>query len=243
MRQIAEMLQQAKHVIVFTGAGMSTESGLPDFRSPNRGLWTQFNPDELANLDALKHNTEEFIDFYRARLQAVTDYTPHKGHRILAEWEHKGIISGIITQNVDGFHHDAGSQNVMELHGTFRKFYCHDCHKEYDRQAFLDGKSTCHVCGGIIRPGIVLFGETLPTETFYRADDETMKADLFIVFGSSLNVTPANTFPAHAKQNGAHIIIVNREATPFDDYADHIIQDKRIGEVLTGVHEHLFNET
>src|SRR5699024_12179924 len=113
MRQIAEMLQQAKHVIVFTGAGMSTESGLPDFRSPNRGLWTQFNPDELANLDALKHNTEEFIDFYRARLQAVTDYTPHKGHRILAEWEQKGNISRIITQQIEEFPHDARRQKDM----------------------------------------------------------------------------------------------------------------------------------
>lgn len=241
MKQIAKMMKQADHVVVFTGAGMSTESGLPDFRSPNRGLWTKFNPDELANVDALKYNTEEFIDFYRARLQAITDYAPHRGHRILAEWEKKGLIQGIMTQNVDGFHHDAGNHNVMELHGTFRKFYCHNCHKEYDRQAFLDGQSVCTECDGTIRPGIVLFGETLPTETFYQAEDETMKAELFIILGSSLNVAPANMFPAQARQNGAQIIIVNREPTPFDDHADYIIQDKRIGEVLTGVHEQLFH--
>src|SRR5699024_2827662 len=199
----------------------------------------QFNQDELANLAALKHNNEEFIDFYRARLQADTDYTPHKGHRILAEWEHKGIISGIITQNVDGFHHDAGNQNVMELHGTFRKFFCHHCHQSQEREAYLAGDIHCTNCGGLIRPGIVLFGEMLPQETFLQAESETMQADLFIVLGSSLTVSPANMFPQHAKRNGAKLVIVNREPTPFDSEADVVIQNRSIREVLEELNGHL----
>lgn len=236
MKEIANMLQQAEHTIIFTGAGMSTESGLPDFRSPS-GLWAKFNPDELANVDALKHNTEEFLAFYRERLQAIVDYGAHTGHRILADWEKNGLVQGVITQNVDGFHHDAGSKHVMELHGTFNKFYCNSCQKEYERIAFLEEDTICSDCGGVTRPGIVLFGETLPTDTFLEAEEETMKADLFIVLGSLLNVTPANMFPAQAKENGAKLLIVNREPTPFDDYADCTIQDKSIKEALIELRE------
>lgn len=239
MVELLDMLQNAEHTIVFTGAGMSTESGLPDFRSPGRGLWAKFNPDELANVNALQNNTEEFIDFYRARLEAIADYGQHAGHRILAKWENVGLVQGVITQNVDGFHHDAGSDNVMELHGTFQKFYCHSCGAEYDRQAFLDGKNACDHCGGVIRPGIVLFGETLARETFMKAEAETLKADLFIVLGSSLSVSPANMFPALAKENGASLVIVNREPTPFDDYADYIVRDKSIKQMLTACDEGL----
>src|SRR5699024_29723 len=183
--------------------GMSTESGLPDFRSTSRGLWKKFNPDELANVHALTHHTDEFIDFYRERLQAITHYKLHEGHHILGNWEKSDLIQGIITQNVDGFHRDAGNQNVMELHGSFRDFYCHSCHRKYTEKAFLEGQVTCRECGGIIRPGIVLFGETLPPETFYQAEHRTMQADLFIVLGSSLSVTPASLFPAQAHENGA----------------------------------------
>src|SRR5690625_2983923 len=132
MKEITDLLVSSKHTIIFTGAGMSTESGLPDFRSKSRGLWTKFNPDELANVNALHHNQKEFTDFYRFRLSEITKYQPHTGHKILGKWEATGVIQGIITQNVDGFHHDAGNKNVMELHGTFRKFYCHDCGKEQE---------------------------------------------------------------------------------------------------------------
>src|SRR5699024_1976355 len=124
LNNFADLLKSSKHTVVFTGAGMSTESGLPDFRSPSRGLWTKFNPNELANINALETNEEEFLEFYRYRLNDIKSISPHKGHYILAEWEREGLIDGIITQNVDGFHHDAGSENVMEIHGTFRSLYC-----------------------------------------------------------------------------------------------------------------------
>lgn len=239
MQQLLSLLKHSTYSIVFTGAGMSTESGLPDFRSESRGLWTKFNPDELANVQALEHNQEEFTDFYRFRLSEINKYKPHTGHHVLADWEKAGLIQGIITQNVDGFHHDAGSQNVMELHGTFRKFFCHNCRKPQQREAYLAGDVHCADCSGLIRPGIVLFGETLPQETFLQAETETMKADLFIVLGSSLTVSPANMFPQHAKQNGSKLVIINQEPTPFDSDADLVIRDHSIKEVLSELKERL----
>lgn len=228
---LLNLLASSTYTIVYTGAGMSTESGLPDFRSKSRGLWTKFNPDELANVNALVHNTKEFSEFYQYRLSEINKYKPHEGHFILGDWEKQGLIQGVITQNVDGFHSDAGSKNVMELHGSFRSLHCHSCGKETDRNAYLQGDFTCD-CGGTIRPGIVLFGESLPQETFLQAEKETMKADLFIVMGSSLSVSPANMFPLQAKENVAKLVIINREPTQFDTYADHLIQDQSIKELL-----------
>lgn len=241
MEQLANLVTESKYTIIYTGAGMSTESGLPDFRSKSRGLWEKFNPDELANVHALVHNQEEFTAFYQHRLADITKYEPHKGHIILGDWERNGLVKGIITQNVDGFHHDAGSKNVMELHGTFNSFHCHSCRKEHDRKAYLSGDAYCTDCGDIVRPGIVLFGESLPQDTFAKAEQETLQADLFIVLGSSLSVTPANMFPMLAKENGAKLIIVNREPTELDMLADRTIQDQNIKEVLVEVNK-LINE-
>src|SRR5699024_987330 len=116
-------MKASQRTVVFTGAGMSTESGLPDFRSASRGLWTKINPDELAKIDALKNNQKEFLEFYRYRLNDMKGIKPHKGHYILGKWEKNGIIDGIITQNVDGFHHQAGNENVKELHGHVTSLY------------------------------------------------------------------------------------------------------------------------
>lgn len=242
LEKFIDLLTNASYTIVFTGAGMSTESGLPDFRSKDRGLWEKFNPDELANVHALLHNTEEFTKFYQYRLSEVNKYQPHEGHKILAAWEKRGIIKGIITQNVDAFHSDAGSENVMELHGSFRTFHCHKCKKEFERAVYLDGVSTCDECGGTIRPGIVLFGENLPQHTFTKAEEEALQADLFIVLGSSLSVSPANMFPLVAKENGAKLIIVNREPTQYDSLADLVIQDKSIRQLLIEVDENLHDK-
>lgn len=235
MQDIINLIQSSSYTTIFTGAGMSTESGLPDFRSKNRGLWTKFNPDELANVVALENNFKEFNEFYQYRLKEIDKYQPHEGHYILGNWEKRGIIQGIITQNVDGFHQDAGNKNVMELHGTFRKFYCNRCHREHGRNEYLSGNYTCEYCDGPVRPGIVLFGEILPEDVFYKAEIETGKSDLFIVLGSSLTVTPANMFPMIAKEQGAKLVIVNREDTPMDMYADYIVQDRSIREFLVEV--------
>lgn len=239
MNKIVELIRSASYTIVFTGAGMSTESGLPDFRSKDRGLWTKFNPDELANVHALQDNFEEFTSFYQYRLREIDKYQPHEGHQILGNWEKRGLIKGIITQNVDGFHHDAGNQNVMELHGTFRRFFCNQCLRDQDREEYLNGKSHCKYCDGPVRPGIVLFGEMLPEDVFLQAEIETSKSDLFIVLGSSLTVTPANMFPLIATERGAKLIIVNREPTPMDMYADFIVHDKSIKEFLIMIEKEL----
>lgn len=230
---LKEWLKESQYAVVFTGAGMSTESGLPDFRS-SKGLWRKKDPSKLASTEALNNNVQEFIDFYRQRVLGVKEFRPHDGHFILADWEREGLIKSIITQNVDGFHQQAGSMRVAELHGTLQKLHCQSCGKEYSSEEYVNDKYYCQ-CGGILRPSIVLFGESLPEAAFQFAFQEAQKADLFIVLGSSLTVTPANQFPLIAKENGAKLVIINMEQTSFDMYADLVINDRKIGELLNEV--------
>lgn len=232
---LATLLKESNYTVVFTGAGMSTESGLPDFRS-STGLWKQVDPTRLASIDALENNREEFIRFYHKRMQAIHKYKPHRGHEILGEWEQQGLIHAIITQNVDGFHQQAGSKNVTELHGSLRTVHCHTCGKTYPNSEFIAGRFDCD-CGGFLRPSVVLFGEMLPFDAVQKAEEETAKAELFIVLGSSLSVYPANSFPVEAKQNGAKLVIVNFEPTDYDDLADLVIHERKIGEVLQEIDE------
>ncbi|MBB4824335.1 NAD-dependent deacetylase [Sporosarcina luteola] len=237
---LAELIRKSKHAIVFTGAGMSTESGLPDFRSANSGLWGQENPSEVASTEALNKNVEQFFRFYRHRVLGVQDCMPHAGHFILAEWERKGLIQGIITQNVDGFHTEAGTINSMELHGTIQRVHCQTCGKVFGSNRYTEEQFYCP-CGGTLRPSVVLFGEMLPEDTFSKAIEETEKCELFIVLGSSLTVSPANQFPLLAKEQGAKLVIVNREPTIMDGYADLVIHEKNIGEVLSETNQKLRN--
>lgn len=232
---LKKLLSESKYTVVFTGAGMSTESGLPDFRS-SKGLWKQKDPSRLASTDALNHNVHEFIEFYRERVLGINEFKPHKGHFILADWEKRGIIKSIITQNVDGFHQLAGFVRVAELHGTLRKLYCQTCGKEYSSEEYINEEYYCD-CGGVLRPSVVLFGESLPSDAFEYAIQESEKAELFIVLGSSLTVTPANQFPLIAKENGAKLVIVNKDKTRFDHYADLVVNDKKIGELLSEIEE------
>jgi NAD-dependent deacetylase len=227
---LQHLLGESNYTVVFTGAGMSTESGLPDFRS-SKGLWKEKDPSQIATIDSLNQNVHEFIEFYRERVLGVKEYKPHQGHYILAKWENQGIIKSIITQNVDGFHQLAGSRQVAELHGTLQNLHCQLCGKRYSSDEYVNRDYYCE-CEGILRPSIVLFGEALPEDAFQFALQESEKADLFIVLGSSLTVTPANQFPLIAKENGAKLVIVNRDKTDFDHYADEVINHKNIGEVL-----------
>lgn len=235
---ISRWIKKSRKTAVFTGAGMSTESGIPDFRSANQGLWKMKDPSKIASIQALNDNVEEFFKFYRNRVAGVNEFAPHKGHHILAKWETEGLIDGVITQNVDGFHTDAGSNHVMELHGTLKKVHCQSCGTEYDSSEYMKGNYHCK-CGGPLRPSVVLFGEMLPEEAFSKALLLSESADLFIVLGSSLSVSPANQFPLIAKQNGAKLVIVNMEPTEFDHYADLVIHDRKIGEVLEEIEQEL----
>lgn len=235
---LARLLKDSKYTVIYTGAGMSTESGLPDFRSAKTGLWEQEDPTQVASTEALNRDVEKFFQFYRQRVLGVKDCQPHTGYDILSRWEKDGIIQSIITQNVDGFHAETGSKNIIELHGTLQEVHCQTCKKEYDSSMYEKESFYCG-CGGKLRPSVILFGEALPEEPFMKAAEESEKADLFIVLGSSLTVTPANQFPLIAKESGAKLVIVNLEPTHFDQHADLVINDKKIGALLTEVDSQL----
>lgn len=236
VNSLAEKLLKSKKTVIFTGAGMSTESGLPDFRSPS-GLWGKYRPEELASIEALNRNFENFAAFYRSRMDTLDEVRPNKGHMILAEWEKRGLVSAIVTQNVDGLHQAAGSENIYELHGTLRDLRCQRCQAVYPAQNYSQD-SLCEKCGGKLRPAVVLFGEMLPEDTLSDAFDLAASSDVFIVLGSSLTVSPANLLPERAKRNGAALFIVNRTPTPLDSLADGLLSAS-IGEVLSAVDEKL----
>lgn len=239
---LANLIQKAKHTVVFSGAGMSTESGIPDFRSAAQGIWRQKDPAKLASTYALEHNRDEFVAFYRARIEGLQTCEPHAGYHILAEWERRGLVHSIITQNVDGFHTLAGSCHVAELHGTISRVHCQRCARVYPAAHYIEetieeSSGTVCECGGFLRPSVVLFGETLPDDAVDMAERETYAADLFIVLGSSLQVSPANLFPQVAKRNGAKLVIVNMEPTELDYLADLVIHERKIGDVLAEANE------
>ncbi|MBN1611189.1 MAG: NAD-dependent deacylase [Polyangiaceae bacterium] len=214
VRRFAGMLRQAHRVVAFTGAGMSTESGLPDFRSAG-GLWKQSRRfEELASVDALEHEYAEFVEFYRWRIRMLRSFRPNAGHEILAQWQRQGRVHRVVTQNVDGFHERAGSTDVLLLHGTLRRVHCVECGRSQSSDAFLEPEGTrCSTCRGKMRPSVVLFGEALDSATLHNSFQEVTAADLVIVLGSSLVVSPANLLPEAAAQAGAQLAIVNRERT------------------------------
>jgi Ca-activated chloride channel homolog len=228
---LKQYMDDSRYTAIFTGAGISTEAGLPDFRSADSGLWNDINPLELASTKAMKQNRKAFIDFYRHRVQGLTACQPHTGHYLLSKWEREGKIQSIITQNVDGFHHAAGNKRIEELHGTLRTCHCNQCGLKYPIERFMEEELICE-CGGFIRPSVVLFGEALPGTAVNNAEKAAEKADLFIVLGSSLSVSPANHFPIIAKQRGAKLVIINMEKTDLDAKADIVINGEKIGRLL-----------
>lgn len=227
---LAELIT-AGRAVIFSGAGMSTESGLKDFRSKD-GLWSRFDPARLASVDMLESNYKAFREFYIARLLVPETVKPNSGHELVAKWEAEGRIKGIITQNVDRLHQRAGSKKVAELHGSLEPVRCHTCGKIYDKEAFIGGEEC--TCGGKLRPSIVLFGEMLPAGPLKYAESWSRDCDTFIVLGSSLLVSPANYFPRQAKDRGAKLVIVNRDPTPFDGVAD-LAAHEEIGRYLEKV--------
>jgi len=230
VEQLREMIGSAKRIVAFTGAGISTESGIPDFRSPG-GIWTRYKPiyfDDFMASDEMRRESW--------RRKFATDETmltaePNAGHRALARLVEQGHMSAIITQNVDGLHQRSGvpDSKVIELHGNSTYASCLDCGHRYEldpiRRAFLgSGKlPICVKCEGIVKTATISFGQAMPEIQMARAQDETMACDLFIVLGSSLVVYPAAGFPRIAKRRGARLVIVNREATDQDDDADMVI--------------------
>ncbi|MDI9371239.1 MAG: NAD-dependent deacylase [Synergistaceae bacterium] len=234
VKKLADAIAASREMAVFTGAGMSTESGLPDFRSSD-GLWKKYRPEELASIDALNRNFGEFASFYRQRIATLGEVQPNRGHLVLADWERRGLVKGIITQNVDGLHHAAGSTVVHELHGTLREVRCQSCGHVRPASTFAD-EAECDKCGGKMRPGVVLFGEMLPEDTLQASSELASSCGVFLVLGSSLTVSPANMLPERARRSGAKLFIVNKTPTHLDSLADGVIRTS-IGETLASVDE------
>jgi NAD-dependent deacetylase len=205
--------------VIFTGAGMSTDSGLSDFRSKD-GLWKNVDPMELATTQAMRGNYDVFHQFYSRRFEQMGTAQPNSGHKILSAWEARGLVDCIITQNIDGLHAAAGSTKIYELHGSVGKVRCMECAGPSTQADFI-ACSPCPSCGGRLRPGVVLFGEGLPEDAMDSSWTASEDSDVFIVLGSSLNVSPANQFPVIAKRAGALLAICNHDATHLDDLADY----------------------
>jgi len=238
-RQVAEWLEEAASAVAFTGAGISTESGIPDFRSPG-GVWSKSQPvmfqDFLRSADARR-------DYWRQKSQSHRDFAaaePNVGHRVLAKWEESGLLWGVITQNIDGLHQEAGSRNVLELHGTSRAIECLQCHERYEPgplvEEFLktDVAPSCTRCGGMLKHATISFGQALPADVLEEAADRSRKCRLFLAIGSSLVVEPAASLPRLAHTAGAKLVIVNRDPTGLDGHADLVLRDS-IGAVLEGI--------
>ena len=230
---LGKWMKESTRTIVFSGAGMSTESGLLDFRSAGQGVWQHWNPLTLTSLEAMTEHKAEFVAFYRWRIEEMKNHSPNAGHQLLVRWEQEGRIHGIITQNVENYHERSGSQRIAKLHGDLGTVRCVDCHASFPSTHYLSSEKAtiCSQCGGFLRPNTVLFGEPLPKDALELSGRYLEGVQLLIVLGSSLQVTPANQFPKQAKETGAKLVIINKEPTPLDDEADLVIRH-RISDVL-----------
>jgi len=235
---LARLIEGARQAVVFTGAGISTESGIPDFRSPG-GIWTRMAPIDFSDFLASEEARRET---WRRRFEAdatLRAARPNRGHRAVAELVRRGTVTAVITQNIDGLHQASGvpAARVVELHGNTTYASCLDCGRRYEleplRRAFeRDGTAPqCEDCGGFVKTATISFGQAMPEAPMRRAHSETRAADLFIVAGSSLVVYPAAGFPELAKRNGARLVIINREPTGLDPIAD-LVLNRAIGETL-----------
>jgi NAD-dependent deacetylase len=236
---VAQWLASSRNAAVLTGAGISTESGIPDFRSPG-GVWSKYR---TVFFDEFLVSADARHEYWRQKSELFSQFgsaQPNVGHRVLADWEAAGRIRGIITQNIDGLHQLAGSKCVLELHGTARQAGCLDCHERFDIEPLVmrflqtDAVPDCPTCGGRIKHATISFGQMLPPDVLMEATRWSQGADLMVAIGSSLLVTPAAELPRVAKERGARLVIINRDETPLDGYADAILRGP-IGEVLTAV--------
>jgi len=240
---LIEALRGSRHAVVLTGAGVSTDSGLPDFRSKT-GLWQGIDPASLASMTALRRNPVEFYQFYRHRLSRLAGAEPNPAHTAIAALQRAGILKAVITQNVDGLHQAAGSSEVIEVHGSLREACCLDCERRWDSSVLdVDVRRMaeiprCAACNGILKPGVVLFEESLPEPAISMALAHAHQADLFLVVGSSLEVGPVNQLPAMAVSEGAGLGIINLEPTYLDRRATWLVRE-RAAVVFAKIIEHM----
>jgi NAD-dependent deacetylase len=223
-RRLAELIQDSGSTVALTGAGISVPSGIPDFRSPGEGLWEKVDPMEVAHIDAFRRDPAKFWSFYRPRFAMLGDKEPNDAHRVLAELERRGLLDAVITQNIDQLHHKAGSERVVEVHGSIRTSSCQWCGSGFqleDVGALFDdqGAARCSDCSGPVKPDVVLFGELLPAEAMAEAESLAGGADLMICVGSSLEVYPVAGLPSVTLGRGGRIAVITKGPTPFDEDA------------------------
>jgi NAD-dependent deacetylase len=225
VERLAELLGQSRRAVVLTGAGVSVPSGIPDFRTPETGLWAKVDPMEVAHISVFEGDPERFWSYYRPRFSSLGDKEPNRAHEALAELERRGLIEGVITQNIDRLHRAAGSQNVIEVHGSIETSSCTACGAAFGLEEVDDlfderGVALCAACGGAVKPDVVLFGEMLPAEAIERATELAEGADLMLCVGSSLAVHPVAGLPQLTLDRGGRLAIVTKGETPYDADAE-----------------------
>jgi NAD-dependent deacetylase len=225
VERLAELLGRSRRTVVLTGAGVSVPSGIPDFRTPERGLWANVDPMEVAHIDVFERDPERFWSYYRQRFQSLGDKEPNPAHEALAELERRGLVEGVVTQNIDRLHRAAGSENVIEVHGSIETSSCTACGTAFgldEVEGLFDGRgiALCTACGGAVKPDVVLFGELLPEEAMHRAVELAENADLMLCVGSSLVVHPVAGLPQLTLDAGGKLAIVSKGETPYDDAAE-----------------------
>lgn len=231
IRQAANLLRSARHAVVLTGAGISTPSGIPDFRSPGSGEWARVDPMEVVSLSTFRRSPERFYAWLHPLAVKMAVARPNAAHLALAELEKSGILRAVLTQNIDGLHQKAGSKKVVELHGSLGTLTCPTCLRSFASQefypAFIERKIVphCKDCNAILKPDIIFYEENLPIDSWYAAVAEAEQADVFLVAGTSLEVTPVSGLPIYALENGAHLIINTRSPTYLDKLATIQIKD------------------
>jgi NAD-dependent deacetylase len=227
----AVLIRKAERAVVLTGAGISTPSGIPDFRSEGTGLWARDEPLEVASLITFRTAPERFFGWFQPLASRIFKAQPNAAHLALAEIERRGHLRTVITQNIDALHQKAGSQHVIEMHGTLRTLSCTTCFKQFEADPFLQpyvetGRiPRCLNCNGILKPDVILFGEQLPRSAWYEAQRAARQCDLMLIAGSSLEVLPVAGLPMQALDRGAHLIIINNTPTYLNARADVVILD------------------
>jgi NAD-dependent deacetylase len=222
---LAELIRDSERAVALTGAGVSVPSGIPDFRSPGTGLWEKVNPMEVAHIEAFRRDPERFWSFYGERFARLQDKRPNAAHDALAELERRGLLRGVITQNIDRLHRAAGSRRVVEVHGSIERSVCLRCGRRVGLERVLgllaDGQRPplCEACELPLKPDVVLFGELLPAEAMAEAETLAAEADLLLCVGSSLEVYPVAGLPELTLARGGSLAIVTQGATAYDDRA------------------------
>ena len=224
-------VDEARRIVFFGGAGVSTESGIPDFRSVD-GLYNQkfkYPPETIISHSFFEERPEEYFEFYKEKMLPL-GFEPNVTHKVLARWEREGKLLAVVTQNIDGLHQKAGSKNVLELHGSVLRNYCVRCHRNYSAEFVKNSRGVPRCdCGGVVKPDVVLYEESLDQDVMYRAARAISEADLLIVAGTSLTVWPAAGMIRYYR--GSRLVLINRDETPFDHEADLVLHEK-LGEVF-----------